>query len=253
MGSSVGTVNDTCRPARAERPRLGATRRDLLRVYTRLRRRYGHARWWPGKSALEVCLGAILTQNTSWTNVEKALARLRERSLLGFRALRSLPLSRLARLIRSSGCYNVKARRVRAFLSFVEEHYGGRVGRMATEPPQALRAKLLSVEGIGPETADSIALYAAGRPLFVVDAYTRRVFSRLGLVRVHAPYDEVQRFFMDRLPRDAALFNDYHAQIVRLAKDACRARPRCTVCPLEDVCPSGGIPAHAPAITRTED
>jgi endonuclease III related protein len=130
---------------------------------------------------------------------------------------------------------------VRAFLSFLESRFGGRVEAMASESPAALREMLLSVDGIGPETADSMALYAAGHPLFVVDAYTRRVFARLGLVRGDETYDELQRFFMRRLPRDALLYNDYHAQIVRLAKDACRPRPRCSSCALSGLCPRRGV------------
>jgi len=217
------------------------TSRDLRRIYRRLRRRFGDAGWWPGETPFEVCVGAILTQNTSWSNVEKALSRLRRRGLLSFARLAALPPSRLAPLIRSSGYYNVKARRVRAFLDFLEAQYRGRVEEMAGEPAAALRARLLAVPGIGRETADSIVLYAAGLPLFVVDAYTRRVFSRLGLLRGDEPYDEVQRFFMEKLRPDARLYNDYHAQIVLLGKDVCRPRPRCDRCPLDDLCPKRGV------------
>jgi endonuclease-3 related protein len=188
-----------------------------------------------------VCIGAVLVQNTSWTNVERALDELRRRDLLSFERLHALPPSRLARLIRSSGYYNVKARRVRALLDFLGAEYRGRVEAMSTEPPRALRAKLLAVKGIGRETADSIVLYAAALPLFVVDAYTRRVFSRLGLLRGDEPYDDVQRFFMERLPQDTSLYNDYHAQVVLLGKDVCRPRPRCALCPLEDLCPKRGV------------
>jgi endonuclease III related protein len=213
----------------------------LDQVYARLRDRRGHAGWWPGESAFEVCLGAILTQNSAWTNVEKALANLRARGLLSFEALRRLPASRLAPLLRPSGYFNVKARRVKAFLAFLEHEYGGRVERMAGEQTRVLRAKLLAVNGIGPETADSIALYAAALPVFVVDAYTRRIFSRLGLLRGDESYDEIQSFFMQRLPADAALYNDYHAQIVLLGKDTCRVRPRCPECPLESLCRKRGV------------
>jgi len=188
-----------------------------------------------------VCLGAILTQDTAWTNVEKALARLRAAGFLSFEGLRSLSKARLTTLLRPSGTYRVKARRVRAFLDFVETSYRGRVGEMSVEEPAVLRQRLLEVEGIGPETADSIALYAAGHPVFVVDAYTRRVFTRLGHLSGSESYDDVQRFFLRRLPRDADLFNDYHAQIVRLAKEHCRVRPSCPSCPLEPVCPRRGL------------
>lgn len=186
-------------------------------------------------------MGAILTQNTSWTNVEKALDRLRSRGLLSFDRLRRLPASRLAPLIRSSGYYNVKARRIVSFLRFLGEEYGGVVEDMRREDPWALRERLLAVEGIGRETADSIVLYAAGLPLFVVDAYTRRVFSRLGFLHGDEPYDEIQRFFMRRLPADAPLYNDYHAQIVLLGKDVCRKRPLCAACPLATSCRRYGV------------
>jgi endonuclease-3 related protein len=226
---------------RAIRSGRGRRREDPVRIYRLLLGRFGHAGWWPGDTPFEVCLGAILTQNTAWTNAEKALARLRSAGLLSFDGLRGLALPRLQALLRPSGTYRVKARRVRAFLSFVGSAYGGRVEAMASAEPGALRRQLLGVEGIGPETADSIALYAAGHPVFVVDTYTRRVFGRLGMLRGGESYDEVQRFFHRRLPADAALFNDYHAQVVRLAKEHCRARPLCVACPLEAVCPRRGL------------
>jgi endonuclease-3 related protein len=242
------------------------TRRLLLRVYRRLRDRYGPAGWWPGESSFEVCVGAILVQNTAWVNVERTLVSLRRRGLLSFEALDRRPPSRLAPLLRSSGTFRVKARRLRAFLDFLGAEYGGQVEGMRAERPEALRRKLLAVPGIGPETADSIALYAAGKPVFVVDAYTRRVFSRLGLLGGQDPagrtrpaspgsrgngpraarpeaYEQVQRFLMDRLPRDAALYNDYHAQLVRLGQEACRSSPRCAECPLDDLCPKRGVPS----------
>jgi endonuclease III related protein len=219
---------------------VNARRLRPLDVHRRLRRRYGSPAWWRG-TRFEVCVGAILTQNTAWSNVEKALDALRSRGRLSYRRLRGLPAARLAPLIRSSGTYNVKARRLAGFVAFLGREYGGRVGAMSREDPWELRAKLLAVPGIGRETADSIALYAAGVPLFVVDAYTRRVFSRLGLVGGHEPYDALQRFFMDNLPRDTALYSDYHAQIVRLAQTACRTRPLCGRCPLEGVCPKRGV------------
>jgi endonuclease-3 related protein len=188
-----------------------------------------------------VCLGAILTQNTSWTNVERALDELRARGVLSWEGLRAMPVARLARLFRRSGTYNVKARRVRAFLDFLGREHGGRAEALAGTETSVLRQNLLAVKGIGPETADSIVLYAAGGAVFVVDAYTRRVFSRLGLLRGDERYEDVQAFFMSRLPADAALFNEYHAQVVRLAKDVCRVRPRCDACPLRDLCPRRGV------------
>jgi endonuclease-3 related protein len=207
-------------------------------VYARLRGVFGHAGWWPGESSFEVCVGAILVQNTAWTNVERTIEGLKGRRLLSFRALNRLSEPRLAPLLRSSGTFRVKARRLRAFVDFLASEYGGRVEAMRSEDPSALRRKLLAVPGIGPETADSIVLYAAGHPAFVVDAYTRRVFTRLGLLRGDESYLEVQRLFEENLPREAALYNDYHAQIVRLGKDFCRARPRCPHCPLAAICPT---------------
>jgi endonuclease-3 related protein len=218
--------------------------RTLQTVYRRLRERYGPAGWWPGETPFEVCVGAILIQRTSWRNAEKALAALRRRGRLSYDGLRTLRPSRLALLIRSSGFFKVKARRLAAFVAFLGREFGGDVEAMRRDAPDVLRAKLLAVFGIGPETADSIALYAAEQPLFVVDAYTRRVFSRLGLLRGDEDYGLIQRFFHERLPRDPALYNDYHAQIVRLAKEACRTRPRCGECPLEDVCPRHGLVAR---------
>jgi endonuclease-3 related protein len=220
---------------------LTPTAARLRRVYRRLRRHFGHAGWWPGQTPFEVCVGAILTQNTSWANVEKALDALRRGRRLSYEGLRSLPPSRIAPLIRSSGYYNVKARRVKAFVDFLGREYGGRAERMAGEDPWALRGRLLTVRGIGRETADSIVLYAAGLPLFVVDAYTRRVFGRLGLLRGDEAYDEVQDLFMKRLPPDVALYNDYHAQIVTLGRDVCRPRPRCGACPLDGICTRRGV------------
>jgi len=222
-------------------PRVARNGTTLMTVYRKLLRARGHAGWWPGETPFEVCLGAILTQNTSWSNVAKALGVLRKRGRFSYEALRACRPSRIAPLIRASGYFNVKARRLAAFLRFLGREYGGRVEAMAAEEPAVLREKLLSVSGIGRETADSIALYAAGLPLFVVDAYTRRTFTRLGFLSGDEDYDEVQRFFMDRLPRAAALYNDYHAQIVLHGKEVCRTVPRCGVCVLERDCPKRGV------------
>jgi endonuclease-3 related protein len=221
------------RPARA----------GLAELYERLRRHRGPAGWWPAETAFEVCVGAILVQNTAWSNVEKALASLRAASRLSYAGLAALGQDELAALIRPSGCYNVKARRLAAFLEFLGREYGGRVEAMAGRDPRVLRGQLLAVPGIGRETADSIALYAAGVPLFVIDAYTRRVFGRLGLVGGDEDYDALQDFFTSELAPDAALFNDYHAQIVLHAKEICRPRPHCGLCPLDFLCPKVGLSA----------
>jgi endonuclease-3 related protein len=224
-----------------------------MSIYRRLLRRYGHAGWWPGETPFEVCLGAILVQNTAWTNVERALANLRAAKLFTFEALRDVPVDVLARHIRPSGCYNVKARRLRAFLDFLGSTCDGRVEALRSEAPAEVRRKLLAVPGIGRETADSIILYAAGMPLFVVDAYTRRIFGRLGHLDGSEAYDDVQAWFMSRLPAEAPLFNDYHAQIVRLGKDVCRTRPRCELCVLSATCAKRGVAqgaARRPVVSR---
>jgi endonuclease-3 related protein len=226
---------------RVDRRRKGPSGAELRGLYARLLGHFGHAGWWPGDTPFEVCLGAILVQNTSWRNVERTLSGLRRRGLLSYARLSSLRPSRLAPLVRSSGTFRVKARRVRAFLDFLGREYGGRVEAMRGEEPGRLREKLLGVPGIGPETADSIILYAVGQPVFVVDAYTRRVFARLAWIGGREPYEDVQRLVMDRLPPDAALYNDFHAQIVSLGKDVCRTVPRCGACPLDDLCPKRGL------------
>ena len=231
---------------------LTAEKRTLTGIYRRLHAHFGHAGWWPGESAFEVCVGAVLVQNTAWTNVEKALDVLRARGLLSYEGLGPLTAAEIAPLVRSAGCFNVKARRLRAFLDFLGQGYGGRVEAMEAEEPARLREKLLGVAGIGPETADSIALYAAGRRLFVIDAYTRRIFSRLGVIRGHEPYDAIQRLFMDALPADAGLYGDYHAQIVLLAKDVCTRRPACDVCPLNGECPRVGVMSGVPGVLVPE-
>jgi endonuclease-3 related protein len=202
---------------------------------------HGHCGWWPGKSRTEIILGAILTQNTAWSNVETALAVLRAADLLNFGRLRRVAEAELASHLRSSGAFRQKARKVRAFLQTLDGTAGGSLARMARIPTPELRSALLATWGIGPETADCILLYAFDRPVFVVDAYTRRVLARHGLKRENAPYGEVQALFHDALPADLGLWNDYHAQFVRLGQMHCRrAAPRCDGCPLEPFLPLQG-------------
>jgi len=217
-------------PALVARP--PALRRRLLRVYDRLHRRYGAQRWWPARSRFEVVVGAILTQNAAWRNVEAAIGRLRAAGALHPAALRALPRRRLEALVRPSGTFRVKAARLHAFVRHLARHHDGRLGRLLAMPLAELRAELLGVPGIGRETADAIALYAAGRPVFVVDAYTRRILGRHGLIPAPADYDAVQARVMAHLPHDPALFNEYHALLVRAAKEHCRVQPRCAGCPL---------------------
>ena len=214
---------------------------DVAAVYERLRRHRGPAGWWPAETPFEMCVGAILVQNTAWPNAERALRSLRAAGRLSYEGLRDLGQEALAALIRPSGCYNVKAQRLAAFVAFLGREYGGGVEAMAGRDPRALREQLLAVRGIGRETADSIVLYAAGLPLFVIDAYTRRVFARLGMIRGDESYDDLQDYFMSELPANADLYNDYHAQIVTHAKEICRPRPLCAHCPLDSICPKVGV------------
>lgn len=213
-------------------PRPDPRRRRLLRLYDRLHRRYGPQHWWPARPRFEVVVGAIFTQNAAWRNAERAIARLRAASALDLRAVLALPPVRLAALLRPSGTFRVKAHRLRAFARHVARRHGGRLGRLLALPLPALRAELRGIAGIGPETADAIALYAAGRPIFVVDAYTRRILARHRLVTPDADYATVQTLVMAHLPHDPALFNEFRALLVRVGKEHCRARPRCEACPL---------------------
>jgi endonuclease-3 related protein len=194
----------------------------------------GPSRWWPGDSPFEVAVGAILTQNTNWRNVEKAIENLKRSGKLSPRALYEIPAGELAALIRPAGYYSLKASRLKNFIAFLEKEAGLQIESLASEDPATLRPKILQVKGIGPETADSILLYALGMPSFVVDAYTARIMSRHGLVPEDASYHELQEYFMDALDADPAVFNEYHALLVRTGKDWCRKKaPLCEGCPLE--------------------
>ncbi|MBI4381620.1 MAG: endonuclease III domain-containing protein [candidate division NC10 bacterium] len=221
-------------------------KRRLMVLYRHLFRHFGPQHWWPARSRFEVIVGAILTQNTAWTNVERAIARMRTERMLNPGRIDATPHGTLARLIRSSGYYNMKAKRLKQFTGFLLTRYGGSLRRMfQTELPK-LREELLAISGIGEETADSILLYAGDRPIFVVDAYTRRVIERHGLVGDPARYREIQRLFMDHLPADVTLFNEYHALLVAVGKTYCRNTPRCETCPLRYDLPGGTNPSGAP-------
>lgn len=205
----------------------------LMTYYETLFAAFGPQHWWPGETPFEVIAGAILTQNTAWTNVEKAIANLKQGGLLSPAAMRRLSEEDLAGLIRPAGYFNIKARRLKSFICFLFDRYNGDLDSMFAIGLKRLRHELLGVNGIGPETADSILLYAGGLPVFVVDAYTKRIFSRHGLVVDSASYHEVQEYFEARLPQDSTLYNEYHALIVRVAKDYCKPRtPDCAGCPL---------------------
>lgn len=208
----------------------------LLEIFGALLNHFGQLFWWPAETPFEVCVGAILTQNTNWANVEKAIANLKTEGLLSPRMLYDVDSARLAEVIRPAGFFNVKSRRLKDFIDYVFKCCDGDLDRMFAGDWRELREELLKVRGIGPETCDSILLYAGSKPSFVVDAYTKRLFSRLGLLRENEPYEEVRGFFMENLPADVSLYNEYHALIVRQCKDFCRIKPICGRCPLRDGC-----------------
>lgn len=212
---------------------MDVSRRELIRIYRRLYDHYGDLHWWPANSSFEVSVGAILTQNTAWKNVEKAIRQLTRARALGVAKLDRISHRRLARLIKSAGYFNVKALRLKNFISFVAKRYRGSHAQMCRQRTARLRADLLSVNGIGPETADSILLYAAERPVFVIDAYTRRILSRHGVLAFEKSYDDFQQLFTKNLPRDVALYNQYHAMFVKVGNQFCRSKPRCDTCPLK--------------------
>jgi endonuclease III related protein len=206
----------------------------LLDLYQHLFAAFGPQDWWPGETPFEVALGAILTQNTNWLNVSRVITTLKAQGELDPRSLGEMPPAELAQRFRPAGYYNLKARRVKNFLDFLAARFENSMETMAREDLTALRAELLTLNGIGPETADSILLYALHKPTFVVDAYTFRVLSRQGLAADPCSYEELRRLFMDHLPDDVPLYQEFHALLVRLGKDFCRPRPRCSGCPLED-------------------
>ena len=207
-------------------------------VFDRLLAHFGPLHWWPAETPFEVVIGAILTQNTAWTNVEKAIANLRREGALTPEALRVAPRERLEEWIRPAGFFRQKAERLQLFVEHLFAHHDGDLGRLLTAPLPETRRELLTLKGVGPETADSILLYAGGLPSFVVDAYTRRLFGRLGLLDPTAPYEHIRAFFMACLPSDVDLFNEYHALIVEQCKQLCRKRkPLCADCPLQEICP----------------
>lgn len=205
----------------------------LMAWHQAMLKELGPSHWWPGETPIEIAVGAILTQNTAWTNVEKAIKVLRDRDLLDAGRLLALPEAELADCIRPSGAFQVKAKRLRNFLLYLQERCDLNLDRLRAAPLHRLREELLTVSGIGPETADSILLYALGHPTFVVDAYTRRILNRHRLVPEDIAYDDLRAFFMDVLPPDTELYNEYHAQIVRVGKTWCAKKAgKCDACPL---------------------
>ena len=212
---------------------------DLTKYLEALRDRYGPQKWWPADSPFEVMVGAILTQNTAWKNVEKAIRNLKTYDLLDARKIHELDQDTLALAVKPAGTYNLKAARLKGFVAWFLERFDGDVERMKQSTPDRLREELLEVKGIGPETADAILLYALGMPVFVVDAYTYRVLTRHELALDEATYEDMKEYFERNLPRDATLYNDFHALIVSVGKEFCRPKARCEECPLKPFLPPG--------------
>jgi endonuclease-3 related protein len=217
-----------------------ATGETLMTIYDLLFTAYGPQNWWPAESQFEMMIGAILTQNTSWKNVEKAIQNLKRRDLLSVEALSDIPVPTLAEHIRPAGYFNIKAKRLKNLIVFIQEKYDGDLSELFSGDTETIRMELLSVRGIGLETADSMLLYGAGRALFVVDTYTHRILSRHNLIGDEAGYYDLQMLFMDNLPHEVELFKEFHALIVKTGKDYCRKKPLCPDCPLEKV--NRGIP-----------
>ena len=208
----------------------------LTDIYRRLLGRFGPQHWWPADEPFEVIIGAILTQSAAWGNVEKAIGNLRGAGALSSRALRKLPKAKLAKLVYPCGYYNAKALKLKAFALWLGNHYDDDLNALFALDAADLRQQLLSVHGIGQETADSVILYAAEKPVFVIDAYTRRIISRLGLSPQKESYSAYQALFMENLPPYTKLYNEYHALLVCLGKNVCRRRPLCRDCCLNDIC-----------------
>lgn len=219
--------------------RSGRTRRKLWQIYELLSAHYGPTHWWPGDTPFEIAVGAVLTQNAAWANVEKAIANLKRDKLLSPQRILQCPDEALHAALRPSGYFRVKAKRLRSFCTYLVKRYGGSMKRMAARPLEELRAELLDVDGIGAETADDILLYACGKTVFVVDAYTRRILARHGLCSPKTKYEELQALFEDNLDRDLHTFKEYHGLIVWTGKDYCRRRPKCEICPLRTLLKPG--------------
>ncbi len=220
--------------AMKDKPLFRLPDNNVSKIFNILYSIYGPQFWWPGESQFEIIIGAILTQNTSWQNVAKAITNLKEYDLLDPKSLFTADPYHVKELIKPSGFYNIKYKRLRSFLEYLT-NYEMSLNRLSFINTYDLRSELLNINGIGPETADSILLYAFERPIFVIDSYTRRLFSRLGYEWMkEASYDDIQAFFMNALPSDTKLYNEYHALIVRHCKSLCRKQPLCSKCNLSD-------------------
>lgn len=232
-------------------PEVGAAE-ELRGYYQALFRRLGPQRWWPARTRLEVVLGAILTQNTAWTNVTRALSRLRRAGLLSLSRLQRASLRDLEECVRPAGFYRQKASTVRNFLDWLARTCDGSLATLFSRPADQARRELLKIRGLGPETVDAILLYAGRRPFFVADAYTRRILARHGLVTTKAGYSAVQEFLHRHLPADQALFNEYHALLVEAGKRFCRRRePDCKPCPLKAFLPDGSSVGAGRNVSRS--
>ncbi len=209
----------------------------LMKIYDLMSAYFGPRGWWPGDSNFEICVGAILTQSVSWKNTAKAISNLKNAGLLDLKAMHCCPQAEIEKCIVPAMYFRTKARKLKAFVSHVMGKYNGDLSRMLARDGPELREELLAIYGIGPETADSMILYAAGKRVFVVDAYTRRIFSRLGFYQDNISYTQMQEFFMHRLPPEVPLYNEFHALIVGIGNRFCSSRrPKCQECPLREFC-----------------
>lgn len=208
-------------------------KKALVKIYATLFDAFGPQQWWPGDTPFEIAVGAILTQNTNWGNVEKAINNLKHKKCLSANTLHKMSHKQLASLIKPAGYFNIKAKRLKNFMDFLAINFKSSMNRMKSEDTNVLRERLLDVNGIGPETADSILLYALDKPIFVIDAYTKRVLGRHKLASEKADYHELQELFHNTLPMDLKLFNEFHALFVMVGKDYCKPKPRCSGCPLQ--------------------
>lgn len=236
-GEGKGSLTNPAAPAQRKRSEVGRPvfhARGFRQVYDALYAAHGPQHWWPGDTAFEIMVGAVLTQNTAWVNVERAIANLKQAGALTPEAIAAAHPKRLAKWLKPSGYFNVKAKRLRAFCRWLLAQGG--VAALAPLPTDELRARLLAVHGVGPETADDILLYAFARPVFVIDAYTRRIFQRLGAIDGDEGYDTLRLAFERALGPDTDLFNEYHGLIVRQGKDVCRTRPLCAQCAIARLC-----------------
>ncbi len=208
---------------------------DLKEIYETLLKYFGEQYWWPGETRFEIIVGAILTQQTSWRNVEKAIQNLKKENMLNEVSLHKAAVKKIEKTIKPSGFYKIKTKRLKNFLNFMFKKYDGNLGKFFNLPKEQLRKELLSINGVGKETADSMILYAAEKPIFVVDAYTHRIFNRIGIINWNN-YEKTRIFFEEKLEKSIEVFKEFHALIVQLGKNICKPKPKCNICPLNRRC-----------------